>query len=48
MDAVRDRYPEHFRRFGPQRLPMIAAAGGMLALLLFGMGVLGFFDGTLL
>lgn len=48
MDAVRDRYPEHFRRFGPQRLPMIAVAGGMLALLLFGMGVLGFFDGTLL
>jgi len=48
MDAVRDRYPEHFRRFGPQRLPMIAAASGMLALLLVGMGVLGFFDGTLL
>ncbi len=48
MDAVRDRYPEHFRRFGPQRLPMIATAGGMLVLLLFGMGVLGFFDGTLL
>lgn len=48
MDAVRDRSPEHFRRFGPQRLPMIATAGGMLVLLLFGMGVLGFFDGTLL
>ncbi len=48
MDAVRDRYPEHFRRFGPQRLPMIATAVGMLVLLLFGMGVLGFFDGTLL
>jgi phosphonate transport system permease protein len=48
MDAVRDRYPEHFRRFGPQRLPMIAVATTMLALLLYGMEVLGFFDGKLL
>ncbi len=48
MDAVRDRYPEHFRRFGPQRLPMIAVASAMLALLLYGMEVLGFFDGKLL
>ena len=48
MDAVRDRYPEHFRRFGPQRLPMIVVASAMLALLLYGMEVLGFFDGKLL
>jgi phosphonate transport system permease protein len=48
MDAVRDRYPEHFRRFGPQRLPMIVVASAMLALLLYGMQVLGFFDGKLL
>ncbi len=48
MDAVRDRYPEHFRRFGPQRLPMIVGASAMLALLLYGMEVLGFFDGKLL
>jgi phosphonate transport system permease protein len=48
MDAVRDRYPEHFRRFGPQRLPMIVVASAMLALLLYGMEVLGFFDGNLL
>ena len=48
MDAVRDRYPEHFRRFGPQRLPMIVVASAMLVLLLYGMEVLGFFDGKLL
>ena len=48
MDAVRDRYPEHFRRFGPQRLTMIVVASAMLALLLYGMQVLGFFDGKLL
>jgi len=48
MDAVRDRYPEHFRRLGPQRLPMIAVATAMLVLLLYGMEVLGFFDGKLL
>jgi len=48
MDAVRDRYPEHFRRFGPQRLPMIVVVSAMLALLLYGMQVLGFFDGKLL
>ncbi|MDB5489981.1 MAG: phosphonate transporter, permease protein PhnE [Reyranella sp.] len=48
MDAVRDRYPEHFRRWGQQRLLMIAVGAAMFALLLFGMGVLGFFDGTLL
>lgn len=48
MDAVRDRYPEHFRRFGPRRLPMIVVASAMLALLLYGMEVLGFFDGKLL
>ena len=48
MDAVRDRYPEHFRRFGAHRLPMIAVATAMFALLLFGMDRLGFFDGKLL
>ena len=48
MDAVRDRYPEHFQRLGPQRLPMIAVATAMLVLLLYGMEVLGFFDGKLL
>jgi phosphonate transport system permease protein len=48
MDAVRDRYPQHFRRFGPQRLPLIAVATAMSALLLYGMEVLGFFDGKLL
>lgn len=48
MDAVRERYPEHFQRLGPQRLPMIAVATAMLVLLLYGMQVLGFFDGKLL
>ena len=48
MDAVRDRYPEHFRRTGAQRLPVIAVATAMFALLLFGMERLGFFDGKLL
>ena len=48
MDAVRDRYPEHFRRTGAQRLPVIAIATAMFALLLFGMERLGFFDGKLL
>lgn len=48
MDAVRARYPEHFRRWGRQRLVTIAVGIAMLALLLFGMGELGFFDGALL
>ena len=48
MDAMRDRYPEHFRQIGLQRLPMIGMAVAMVALLLFGMERLGFFDGKLL
>lgn len=48
MDAVRDRYPEHFKGWGQKRLLMIAVGVAMFALLLFGMGELGFFDGTLL
>lgn len=47
MDAVRERYPEHFKRWSHQRLVMAGIAGALLALLLFGMGELGFFDGTL-
>lgn len=48
MDAVRARYPEHFTRWSRQRLSMIGIAAALFALLLFGMGELGFFDGTLL
>lgn len=48
MDAVRDRYPEHFKGWGQQRVLMIAVGTALVALLLFGMAVLGFFDGKLL
>eukprot|EP01034_Spumella_vulgaris_P003415 gene3416-4397_t len=48
MDAVRARYPEHFTRWSRQRLSMIGIAAALFVLLLFGMGELGFFGGTLL
>lgn len=48
MDAVRARYPEHFKRWSHQRLVMAGIAAALFVLLLFGMGELGFFDGTLL
>lgn len=48
MTAVRDRYPEHFRRFGRQRVLVSTAAAILFVLLIYGMGRLGFFDGKLL
>ncbi len=48
MDAVRARYPEHFTRWSRQRFVMIGIAAALFLLLLFGMGQLGFFGGTLL
>lgn len=46
--GVRDRHPEHFRRFGRRRQMAIAIAVAAFAFLIFAMGELGFFDGKLL
>ncbi len=48
MSAMRQRYPEHFQRFGRDRFVMAAIGFGLFALLIYAMGRLGFFDGTLL
>lgn len=48
MAALRRRHPDQFGRFGDRRLIAGAIASAMLALLVFGMGELDFFDGTLL
>lgn len=45
---MRDRYPEHFRRFDRQRVLVSAAAATLFVLLVYGMERLGFFDGKLL
>ncbi len=45
---LRQRYPEHFQGFGRDRFTMAAIALGLFALLIYAMGHLGFFDGTLL
>jgi phosphonate transport system permease protein len=46
--AIRDRHPQHFARFDRQRLLTLLTGIAAFALLLFGMGQLGFFGGTLL
>jgi len=48
MSSVRQRYPEHFQRFGRDRFVVAAIGFGLFALLIHAMGRLGFFDGTLL
>ena len=48
MPTVRERYPEHFRRYDRQRLLMIAVGTAMFVLLVFAMDHLGFFDGKLI
>lgn len=45
---MRQRYPEHFQRFDRNRFTMAAIGLGLFALLIYAMGRLGFFDGTLL
>lgn len=45
---MRDRYPEHFRRFDRQRVLVSTAAATLFVLLVYGMERLGFFDGKLL
>ena len=47
MQTMRERYPEHFRGVDRQRVLIIAVVTAALALLLYGMGQLGFFDGKL-
>ena len=48
MSPLRQRYPEHFQGFGRDRFTVAAIALGLFALLIYAMGHLGFFDGTLL
>ena len=48
LPPLRERYPEHFRRVDRSRLIVAATALGLFLLLLYGMDVLGFFDGTLI
>ena len=48
LGAMRDRHPEHFRRFDRGRRMVTAAAVAAFALLVFAMAELGFFDGKLL
>jgi phosphonate transport system permease protein len=48
LSPLRERYPEHFRRVDRSRLIVAATALGLFLLLLYGMDVLGFFDGTLI
>jgi phosphonate transport system permease protein len=48
LRAMRDRHPEHFQRFDRRRRMAIAGAAAAVALLVFAMGELGFFDGKLL
>ena len=48
LGAVRGRHPEHFQRFDRQRRVSVAIAVAALALLVFAMGELGFFDGKLI
>ena len=46
--GIRDRHPEHFRRFDRRRQAALAVAAAAFAFLLFGMEQLGFFEGKLL
>jgi len=48
LAALRHRHPKQFECLGRQRLVTGGIAAAALALLLFGMGQLGFFSGTLL
>ena len=48
LDAMRGRHPEHFRRFDRRRRTVAVVVAAVLALLVFAMGELGFFDGKLL
>lgn len=46
--SLRERYPEHFQGFGRDRFVAAAIGLALFALLIYAMGHLGFFDGTLL
>lgn len=48
LAAVRDRHPQHFGRAGLARFAGPGLAAGGLALLIYGMGELGFFNGNFL
>ncbi len=46
--GLRDRHPEHFRRWDRSRLLTLGCVAGLVALLVFSLDLLGFFDGKLL
>ena len=48
LAALRGRHPQHFRRWGGSRSTAVLCAAASVALLLFALDRLGFFDGKLL
>ncbi|WP_421996383.1 phosphonate ABC transporter, permease protein PhnE [Reyranella sp.] len=48
LASLRSRHPQHFQRMDGRRRATIATAAGMVALLVFALAQLGFFDGRLI
>jgi len=48
LAALRGRHPQHFQRFDRRRQMTMGLAAAALVLLVYAMGVLGFFDGKLI